>query len=97
MDMECTSARGAETGALEADDRFSLAVSRVRSGYLPAGQSGAVSAGAGRGELCVLCDRVIGADEVVYEVIGMKCGRSRKCSFHRPCYDAWMMTSPHVL
>jgi len=64
------------------------ALARIREGLLPCLTHYRTWGGHGSNEPCALCDVVIRADEVEYE-IEAEPGGGRLYRFHFHCHDAW--------
>jgi hypothetical protein len=75
---------------LTQQERLVLATGCMRSGRLPETRSSQVLAGSGSGECCEICELAIEADEVAYEVVDLH-SHAEPLSFHRVCYDAWVI------
>ena len=60
---------------------------RIRKGRLPIMLSTSIHAGYGRGDQCDLCDQLIAADKIEYDVIDSHSGK--RLHFHLACHLAW--------
>ena len=69
---------------------LALAMSRIRSGQLPASLPAKLWAGQGKGQRCAVCDQVISSAERQYEFrLPTPTGHS-DCCVHIPCHQAWL-------
>jgi hypothetical protein len=60
---------------------------RIRKGRLPVMFSTTLHAGYGRGDQCDLCDQLIAADKIEYDVFDPYSGK--RLHFHYACHSAW--------
>ena len=72
---------------LPESELLSRALKRIEDGRLPLALLDHIDAGYGGGLRCDLCDQVIGADKIEYEITDP--GSDKLLHFHMACHLAW--------